>query len=63
MKPRELDKILRDAGWSLQVGRGKGSHRVYKHPNQVEFVTVPWHPGRDIAPGIVRDILKQAGLR
>ena len=39
----------------------KGSHHVYVHPQRPGHVTVP-HPRKDLGLGLVRAILKQAGL-
>ncbi|MDR3278770.1 MAG: type II toxin-antitoxin system HicA family toxin [Oscillospiraceae bacterium] len=39
----------------------KGSHYQYVHPTKPGKVTIPFHPG-DIAPIIIKSILKQAGL-
>ena len=63
MKARELEKILRSAGWELVPGQGKGSHRVYVHPDGQQKVTVPYHGGRDLPKGTTEGILKQAGLK
>uniref|UniRef100_Q01U72 YcfA family protein n=1 Tax=Solibacter usitatus (strain Ellin6076) TaxID=234267 RepID=Q01U72_SOLUE len=41
----------------------KGSHRQNNHPVKLGRVTVPGHPGHDIAPGTLQSVLKQAGLR
>jgi predicted RNA binding protein YcfA (HicA-like mRNA interferase family) len=38
-KIRELERRLKRAGFKIEPGRGKGSHRVYKHP-AVRGVTV-----------------------
>lgn len=39
----------------------KGSHHVYVYPQRAGHVTVP-HPRKDLGRGLVRAILKQAGL-
>lgn len=55
----ELIKRMHKAGWVL---RGvKGSHHVFVHPQLSGHVTVP-HPRKDLGTGLVRAILKQAGL-
>jgi predicted RNA binding protein YcfA (HicA-like mRNA interferase family) len=59
MRFRELEQILLSDGWKFK--NAKGSHYQYVHPVKSGKVTVPNHPG-DIAPIIVRAILKQAGL-
>ena len=59
MKFREVEKLLLADGWIFK--NAKGSHYQYVNPTKSGKVTVPYHPG-DIAPVIVKAILKQAGL-
>jgi len=59
MKFREIEKLLLDDRWVFK--NAKGSHYQYVHPVKPGKVTVPYHTG-DIAPIIVKAILKQAGL-
>lgn len=59
MKFREIEKIILADGW--QFKNAKGSHHHYIHPTKSGKVTIPNHPG-DIAPQIVKQIFKQAGL-
>jgi predicted RNA binding protein YcfA (HicA-like mRNA interferase family) len=59
MKFREIEKIILDDGWIFKGS--KGSHYHYTHPAKPGKVTIPCHTG-DIAPIIVKYILKQAGL-
>jgi predicted RNA binding protein YcfA (HicA-like mRNA interferase family) len=54
-------KLIKDDGW-VQV-RQTGSHRQFQHPTKSGGVTVSGHPSRDLPPGIVNSIMKQAGLR
>ena len=61
MKVRDLVKLLESDGWYW--ARTKGSHHQYKHPTKPGVVTVPGHPGKDIAVGTLNNILKQAGLK
>jgi predicted RNA binding protein YcfA (HicA-like mRNA interferase family) len=53
--------MLERDGW--QHKETKGSHHQYKHPTKRGRVTVPGHPGDDIAAGTLQSILKQAGLK
>jgi predicted RNA binding protein YcfA (HicA-like mRNA interferase family) len=55
---REAVKKLRRAGWSL--ARHRGSHMMLTHPNFRWTLSVPDH--RELGPGLLRTILKQAGL-
>lgn len=59
MRFREIEKIILDDGW--QFKKAKGSHYSYIHPTKPGKITIPNHPG-DIAPQIIKQILKQAGL-
>lgn len=58
MDSRAVIKRLVKEGWCLV--RTKGSHHQYKHPDRKGRVTVP-HPRRDLPPGTLRSIAKQAG--
>jgi predicted RNA binding protein YcfA (HicA-like mRNA interferase family) len=59
MKFREIEKILLTDGWVFKCA--KGSHHQYIHPIKPGKVTIPYHSD-DIAPVIIKSILKQAGL-
>jgi predicted RNA binding protein YcfA (HicA-like mRNA interferase family) len=48
-------------GWRFHSQRG--SHRHDVHPIKPGKVTVPMHAGKDLQPGTVHSILKQAGLK
>jgi predicted RNA binding protein YcfA (HicA-like mRNA interferase family) len=62
MKVRDLMKRVEKQGWRELPGNG-GSHRQYKHPTIPGRVTIPGHPGDDVPPGTLNNILKQAGLK
>jgi len=53
-------RALRKAGW--QLDRVRGSHHVFRHPEQAGTVVVQ-HPRKDIPIGTLRQIERQAGLR
>lgn len=59
LKPREVVLILNNLGFS-EV-RQKGSHKQYHHSDG-RFTTVPFHPGRDISPILLKQIAKDIGL-
>ena len=59
MKSADLIRQLKADGWVLVYV--VGSHHQFKHPTKPGKVTVP-HPKKDLPPGTVRSILKQAGL-
>ena len=47
-------------GW--RIVKQKGSHRQYKHPAKAGRVTIPGHPGDDVAFGTLKSIYRQAQL-
>ena len=59
MKFREIEKMILKDGWIFKGA--KGSHYQYEHPVKLGKVTIPYHSG-DIAPVIIKAILKQAGF-
>ncbi|HEV8610268.1 MAG TPA: type II toxin-antitoxin system HicA family toxin [Thermoanaerobaculia bacterium] len=61
MKTREVVRLIEADGWYLV--RTRGSHRQFRHPDKPGRVTVPGHPNHHLAPGTLRSILKQAGLK
>jgi predicted RNA binding protein YcfA (HicA-like mRNA interferase family) len=56
----EVLRRLKADGWKV-VGQ-KGSHVQLSHPTKSGRVTVV-HPSRDFAPGTLRSMEKQAGIR
>jgi predicted RNA binding protein YcfA (HicA-like mRNA interferase family) len=60
MKIRDMLELLRKDGWYLV--RTTGSHRQFHNPVKPGTVTVAGHPGKDLHAGMVKSILRQAGL-
>ena len=60
MRFREIEKVIKDAGWYLE--RVHGSHHHYKHGVKPGKVTIPYHAG-DIPKRVINSILKQAGIK
>lgn len=60
MKFLEIERIIKNDGWKLKAV--KGSHYQYVHSFKNGKVTVLHHSG-DIAPVIIKSILKQAGIK
>jgi predicted RNA binding protein YcfA (HicA-like mRNA interferase family) len=60
MKVRDVLRLLAADGWILTSQRG--SHRQFEHPTKPGKVTVPGHPGDEIARGTLQSIRRQAGL-
>jgi predicted RNA binding protein YcfA (HicA-like mRNA interferase family) len=61
MKVSQVLRLLHTDGWYLVAVRG--SHRQLKHPAKAGRVTVAGKPGDELAPGTLKSILRQAGLR
>jgi len=60
VKFQEIERIILNDGWTLRTV--KGSHYQYVHSSKSGKVTIPYHTG-DIAPVIIKSILKQAGIK
>jgi predicted RNA binding protein YcfA (HicA-like mRNA interferase family) len=63
MKYRDVVRIVTADGWFLE--RTVGSHQQYRHPVKPGTVTIPagGKMARDVPPGTLNSILKQAGLK
>jgi predicted RNA binding protein YcfA (HicA-like mRNA interferase family) len=63
MKYRDVVRMIEADGWVLE--RVVGSHQQYRHPTKPGTVTVPagGKMSRDVPPGTLNSILKQAGLK
>jgi predicted RNA binding protein YcfA (HicA-like mRNA interferase family) len=63
MTYREVIKLLESRGWRLV--RTVGSHMQYRHPTAAGTVTVSGGGklGKDVPPGTLNSIMKQAGLK
>lgn len=63
MKYRDLIKRLADDGWFEE--RVVGSHMQFRHPSKPGTVTVPagGKLARDVPPGTLNSVLRQAGLK
>jgi predicted RNA binding protein YcfA (HicA-like mRNA interferase family) len=59
LKPREVVSILSTLGF-VEV-RQRGSHKQFRHADG-RSTTVPFHPGRDLSPILLRQIAKDIGL-
>ena len=61
-EPAVHDRDVLERWW--QHVRTTGSHLHFKHPTKPGVVTVPsgGKENRDVAPGTMRSILRQAGL-
>ena len=63
MKYRDVIELIRKDGWYHE--RTEGSHLQFRHPTKPGTVTVSCGGklGRDVPPGTLNSIKKQAGLK
>jgi len=59
LSPHKLIKILQKA--DFRIIRQKGSHVIMMNDRNIRIV-IPVHPGKDVKPGLIRAIIKEAGL-
>lgn len=59
LKPQVVLKNLLKIGF-LEI-RQKGSHKQLRHPDG-RCTTIPFHPGKDISPILLKQILKDVHL-
>jgi predicted RNA binding protein YcfA (HicA-like mRNA interferase family) len=59
LKSREVIAIL--VGLGFAEVRQRGSHKQFRHPDG-RVTTVPFHAGRDISPGLLRQIARDIGM-
>jgi predicted RNA binding protein YcfA (HicA-like mRNA interferase family) len=60
MRAREVIAILERAGWYRD--HTTGSHYIMRHLDKPGVVPVPYHGNRDIKVGVLRSIIRQAGM-
>lgn len=60
MKAREVITILQRFGWYRD--HTTGSHYIMRHAEKTGAVPVPYHGNRDIKIGVLRSIIRQAGM-
>lgn len=63
MTYRALIKLIEAAGWTHDSTRG--SHMQFTHPIRLGKVTIPGGGklSREVPPGTLNSVLKQAGLK
>lgn len=59
LNPNKIVKILEKTGF--KVIRQKGSHVIMMNSRKTRIV-IPVHPGKDIKPGLIRAIIREAGI-
>lgn len=60
MKVKDVIRLIMDDGWELVATRG--SHRQFKHPTKKGKVTIAGKPNKDMPPGTLKSVLRQARL-
>jgi predicted RNA binding protein YcfA (HicA-like mRNA interferase family) len=60
MKVRDVIKLVEADGWYLIST--EGDHRQYKHPTKRGRVTIAGHPSKEMPPGTLVSVFKQAQL-
>ena len=60
VKYSELFRILKKDGW--YIIRQRGSHVLMQHQKKEGKLTVPYHAGKEVKKGLLKSILKQAGI-
>jgi predicted RNA binding protein YcfA (HicA-like mRNA interferase family) len=60
MSGKELAKLLEANGWNLL--RIQGSHHIYGKAGNPARISVPIHRNQDMKIGLLRNLLKTAGL-
>jgi predicted RNA binding protein YcfA (HicA-like mRNA interferase family) len=61
MNAAAVVRLLEKHGWILKTQ--KGSHKQLVHPRKPGKITVASHGKKDIPPGTLNAIFKQAGLK
>jgi predicted RNA binding protein YcfA (HicA-like mRNA interferase family) len=57
-KIRELKSMLRQAGWMLVVGGGKGSHTKWQHHRVARSLTLAGNDGEDADKYQEKDVMR-----
>ena len=57
---KDLCKVLERHSWT--VLRIQGSHHIYGRPGRIVRLSVPVHGNQSVKAGLLRHLLKQAGL-
>jgi predicted RNA binding protein YcfA (HicA-like mRNA interferase family) len=57
---KELARIVERHGWALL--RVTGSHHIYGKAGSIVRLSIPLHANRPLKMGLLRHLLKQAGL-
>lgn len=61
MKPAKLEKLVLSQGFFLELGKGRGGHRRYRHPDG-RTTEINFH-SKELRKGTQESILKDIGLK
>jgi predicted RNA binding protein YcfA (HicA-like mRNA interferase family) len=56
----ELSRAVQQRGW--QLTRIHGSHHIFIKPKRRERLVIPIHGNRPLKPGLLRSLMRIAGL-
>ncbi|MXY22434.1 MAG: type II toxin-antitoxin system HicA family toxin [Dehalococcoidia bacterium] len=60
LRSREVIRRLRALGYRGPMSRGR--HRQMYNPRTGQRIPIPMHGSRDISVGLIRDIIRRAGI-
>lgn len=58
---KRFAKALENNGWKLT--RINGSHHIYVKAGRIERISVPIHSNTDLKIGLLKHLMKMAGLK
>ena len=61
MKPKTFIKLIEEHGWYFV--RQRGSHKIFKHLEKENHLSVPVHGNKDMAEGTWKRLLRDAGIQ
>ena len=61
MNYKEFTRLLKRNGYRF-YRNGKGSHKIWIHPEMQYQIPIPDHGSKEIKPVLVKTIKKQAGI-
>jgi len=59
-KPRKVLRAFEHFGWELD--RTTGSHYILKKEGHQNIISIPYHGGKSVQEGLLRDQLRVAGI-
>jgi predicted RNA binding protein YcfA (HicA-like mRNA interferase family) len=57
---KDLARLVEEHGWQLL--RVQGSHHIYGKPGSIVRLSVPVHSNKPLKVGLLKHLLKMAGL-